>query len=180
MIIRRAEYAETIYHIELVMSFLRYLMLLSLVVWVGGLIFFAFVVAPTVFNQSVLPTRHLAGNVVTRSLAVLHWMGIACGLVFLASSMIHSRMTTGEVHPLAARHLLLCIMLLLTIVSQFGITPKMAALRASMGEIDKIALTDPARVHFDSLHVWSTRLEGGVLLLGLVVIYLTVNARAGT
>ena len=88
--------------------------------------------------------------------------------------------TTGEAHPFAARHILICIMLLLTIVSQFGITPKMAALRASMGEIDKIALTDPARVHFDLLHVWSTRLEGGVLLLGLVVIYLTVNARAGT
>jgi uncharacterized membrane protein len=47
------------------MSFLRYLMLLSLIVWLGGLIFFSFVVAPTVF--SVLPTRHLAGNVVSRS-----------------------------------------------------------------------------------------------------------------
>ena len=117
------------------MSFLRYLMLLSLVVWVGGLIFFAFVVAPTVFNQSVLPTRHLAGNVVSRSLTALHWMGIVSGLVFLASSMIYSRMTTGEAHPFAARHILICIMLLLTIVSQFGITPKMAALRASMGEI---------------------------------------------
>jgi len=30
------------------MSFLRYLMLLSLVVWLGGLIFFSFVLAPTV------------------------------------------------------------------------------------------------------------------------------------
>jgi len=48
------------------MSFLRFLMLLSLVVWLGGLIFFSFVVAPTLF--SVLPTRHLAGSVVSRSL----------------------------------------------------------------------------------------------------------------
>jgi len=160
------------------MNFLRYLMLLSLVVWLGGLIFFAFVLAPTVFNQSVLPTRHLAGNVVTRSLTALHWMGIVSGLVFLASSMIYSRMTTGEAHPFAARHILICIMLLLTIVSQFGITPKMAALRASIGEIDKVAPTDPARLQFDSLHLWSTRLEGGVLLLGLVVAYLTANALA--
>ena len=40
------------------MSFLRFLMLLSLVAWIGGLIFFAFVLAPTAFQ--VLPTTHLA------------------------------------------------------------------------------------------------------------------------
>ena len=52
------------------MPFLRFLMLLSLVVWIGGLIFFAFVLAPTAF--SVLPTSHLAGNVVGRALGKLH------------------------------------------------------------------------------------------------------------
>lgn len=148
-------------------------MLLSLVVWLGGLIFFAFVVAPTVF--SVLPTRHLAGNVVTRSLGALHWMGIVAGIVFLICSMIYCRLTRGSVHPFALRHVLLYVMLLLTIVSQFGVTPKMAALRASMGEIDKVALNDPARLEFDALHVWSTRLESGVLLLGLLVTYLTAR-----
>src|SRR5579863_3311223 len=42
------------------MSLLRFLMLLSLIVWIGGLILFAFVVAPTAF--ALLPTRHLAGK----------------------------------------------------------------------------------------------------------------------
>jgi len=64
-------------------------MLLSLVVWVGGIIFFSFAVAPTVF--SVLPARHLAGLVVTRSLAVLHWMGIVSGVVFVVTAMINAR-----------------------------------------------------------------------------------------
>jgi hypothetical protein len=155
------------------MSLLRFLMLLSLVVWLGGLIFFAFVVAPTVF--SVLPTRHLAGNVVARSLGALHWMGIIAGIVFLISSMVYSRLTSGAAHPFTARHTLLCLMLVLTLISQFGITPRMAALRASMGEIDQVALNDPARLQFDALHVWSTRLESGVLLLGLAVIYLTAR-----
>ncbi len=155
------------------MTALRYLMWLSLIVWLGGLIFFAFVLAPTVF--SVLPTRQLAGNVVNRSLAALHWMGIVSGFVFLASSMIYSRLAQGDAHPFAARHVLLCVMLLLTLVSQFGISPRMATLRASMGDIDTVAVTDPARVQFNALHVWSTRLEGGVLLLGVVVIYLTTK-----
>jgi len=35
---------------------------------------------------------------------------------------------------------------------------------------------NPARMQFDALHVWSTRVEGGVLLLGLVVVYLTASA----
>ena len=64
-------------------------------------------------------------------------------------------------------------MLALTLISQFGISPKMASLRASMGEIDSVSPTDPARVQFNALHVWSTRLEGGVFLLGLIVVYLT-------
>jgi hypothetical protein len=149
-------------------------MLLSLVVWLGGLIFFSFVLAPTVFT--VLPTRHLAGNVVSRSLAALHWMGIVSGMVFLLCSMIYARITSGSLHPLAGRHVVLYLMLALTLISQFGISPKMAALRASMGEIDSVALSDPARVQFDALHVWSTRLEGGVFFLGLALAYLTAQA----
>jgi hypothetical protein len=49
----------------------------------------------------------------------------------------------------------------------------MNALRASIGEIDSVPANDPARVQFDALHVWSTRVESGVFLLGLVVAYLT-------
>ncbi|HMH00548.1 MAG TPA: DUF4149 domain-containing protein, partial [Terriglobales bacterium] len=75
------------------MPLLRYLMLLSLIVWLGGLIFFSFVVAPTVF--SVLPTRHLAGSVVSRSLGALHWVGIVSGIVFLMTSMLYSRLHAG-------------------------------------------------------------------------------------
>ncbi len=157
------------------MSILRFLILLSLIVWMGGLIFFAFVLAPTVFNPAVLPTRHLAGNVVSRSLTALHWMGIISGIVFLTCSMIYSRLFTGEPHPFALRHLLLYAMLALTAVSQFVITPKMAALRTSMGEIDQVALTDPARMRFDALHVWSTRVEIGVFVMGLIVIYLAAQ-----
>ena len=158
------------------MSLLRFLMLMSLIVWLGGLIFFAAVLAPTVF--SVLPTRHLAGSVVSPSLTRLHWMGIVSGIVFLVSSMTYARLTIGAVHPFAARHILLCLMLILTLISQFGISPKMAALRASMGQIDNVAASDPARVQFNALHVWSTRLEGGVLILGLVVVYLTARQLA--
>ena len=153
------------------MSFLRFLMLLSLIVWLGGLIFFP-VVAQTAF--SVLPSRHLAGMVVGRSLGVLHWMGIISGFVFLASSILYNRLSSGATHVFAGRHVLICLMLALTLISQFNIIPRMDTLRAALpGEIDSVSADNPARMQFDALHVWSTRLEGGALLLGLVVAYLT-------
>jgi len=157
----------------MIMTVFRFLMWLSLIVWLGGIIFFA-VLAPNVFT--VLPTHQLAGNVVGRLLRILHWMGIVSGLIFLTSSMIYSRFTTGSVHPFALRHLLLYFMLLLTSVSQFGISSKMAALRTSMGDIDSVSPSDPLRIQFNALHAWSTRVELGVLLSGLIVVYL--NSRS--
>jgi uncharacterized membrane protein len=153
------------------MSLLRFLMLLSLVCWIGGLIFFAFVLAPTAF--SVLPTTHLAGNVVGRALGKLHWIAIFSGLVYLISSLLYSRLTDGTAHVFAARHVLLCLMLALTLISQFGIIPRMDVLRASLGEVKAASVDNPQRIQFDALHVWSTRVEGAVLLLGLMVVYLT-------
>ena len=155
------------------MSFLRFLMLLSLVVWIGGLIFFAFVLAPTAFQ--VLPNTHLAGNVVGRALGKLHWVAIFSGIVFLFSSLLYSRMTEGTAHPLALRHALIVLMLALTLFSQFWIIPRMDTLRASVGDFANVTLNNPARVQFDALHVWSTRVEGAILLLGLVAVYLTAS-----
>jgi uncharacterized membrane protein len=156
------------------MSFLRFLMLLSLIVWIGGLIFFAFVLAPTAFQ--VLPSTHLAGNVVGRALGKLHWIAIISGVVFLATSMLYSRLIDGSVHIFAMRHVLICLMLALTLVSQFWIIPRMDTLRASFGDFAAVPLDNAARVQFDALHVWSTRVEGAVLLLGLVAAYLTASA----
>src|SRR5208283_4463798 len=156
------------------MSFLRFLMLISLVVWIGGLIFFSLVVAPTAF--SVLPTSHLAGSMVGRSLGKLHWLAIFSAVLYLISSLLYSRLTEGTAHVFAARHILLCLMLALTLISQFGIIPRMDALRASLGEIRAVPVDNPQRIQFDALHLWSTRLEGSVLLLGLVVVYLTARS----
>jgi len=151
-------------------------MLLSLVVWIGGLIFFAFVVAPTVFSPGLLPTRHLAGEIVGRSLSALHWMGIVSGIAFLITSAIYNRITVGSARLLATRHLLIGLMLLLTVMSQFAITPKMHSLRAQAGVIDVVPLDNALRMEFDRLHVWSEKFEQGIFLLGLVALFLTARA----
>jgi uncharacterized membrane protein len=155
------------------MSLVRYLMLLSLVVWIGGLIFFSFVLAPTVF--AVLPTRQLAGSVVSRSLGIMHWMAITCGVAFAITSMIDSRIVNGVAEPFAARNLIVYAMITLTLVGMFGIASRMLALRAQMNPIDAVPHDDARRVEFNRLHVWSTRIEGSVLVLGLALLYLTAR-----
>jgi uncharacterized membrane protein len=155
------------------MSLVRYLMLLSLVVWIGGLIFFAFVLAPTVF--AVLPTRQLAGSVVSRSLGILHWMAISCGVVFAVTSMIDSHVVNGVAEPFAPRNLIVYAMLILTLVGMFGIASRMLALREQMNRIDAVPHDDARRVEFNRLHVWSTRIESSVLVLGLALLYLTAR-----
>ena len=151
-------------------------MLLSLVVWLGGLIFFAFVLAPTAFTPGLLPTRHVAGSIVGRSLDLLHYMAIVSGIVFLIASILYNRMTTGNARPLAACHILIVLMLALTVISQFAISPKMHAIRAEVGVIDNGPLDSPMRREFDRLHVWSEKFEEAILLLGLVALYTTARA----
>jgi uncharacterized membrane protein len=155
------------------MSIVRFLMLLSLVVWVGGILFFAFVLAPTVFHPGILPSRQLAGAVVSRSLGILHWMGLTCGAVFLVTSVIDSQIVNGVPGLLSGRNLLICAMVLLTLISMFAISTRMLDLRNQMVFIDNVPHDDARRVEFNRLHVWSTRLESTVLLMGLAVIFLT-------
>jgi uncharacterized membrane protein len=155
------------------MSFLRFLMLLALIVWIGGIIFFAFVLAPTLF--SVLPTTKLAGDVVNATLTKLHWMGLVSGGVFLISSLGYNWRKHVQLKPFALSHILVVAMLALTAISQFGITPRMRTIRATLQIADLPSQEEDLRSKFDRLHVWSTRLEGGVLFLGLGVVVLTAR-----
>ncbi len=133
--------------------------LLALVVWLGGVIFFAFVLAPTAFK--VLPNTHEAGLVVGAALRKLHGMGLVAGAVFLLAALARrGRWWVGSA--------LVAGMMVLTAGSQWGILPRMESDRAAAGgDVAAIDVADPARVDFDRLHRLSVRVEGGVLLLGL-------------
>ena len=151
------------------MTAFRFLMLLSLAVWLGALVFFP-AVAQTAF--ATLPP-HSAGLVVRDSLLKLHWMAFVCGFVYLASSLFYNRLSLGGARSLSESHMLIVVMLALTAVSQFQIIPRMDALRISAGEIASLPADSPMRAQFDSLHTWSTRLEETILMLGLPLLYLT-------
>jgi len=154
------------------MQVLRFLMLLALVVWIGGIVFVFFVVAPAAFS-GLLPTHDLAGRMVGHCLNALHWMGIVSGVIYLLASLLYSRFTKGFARPFAARNVVIALMIILTAISLFAITPKMDALKSEMGIIDNVPQSDSRRMEFNRLHGWSMGLESAVLLLGLGTVFLT-------
>jgi hypothetical protein len=66
-------------------------------------------------------------------------------------------------------------MLLLTVVSQTRVTPRLAELRTEMVSVDATPKDNPLRVEFDRLHQTSVRIEVVVLLLGIVSLFFTVR-----
>jgi ABC-type enterobactin transport system permease subunit len=75
------------------MKFARFLMFLSLGVWIGGLIFLP-IVAQISFTE--LPSPHLAGLVVRGAQIALHRIGLVGGAVFLICSLLEGRIAKGS------------------------------------------------------------------------------------
>lgn len=152
-------------------TILRALRLLVMVAWVGGLGFFAFVVAPVAFHS--LPNAHEAGLVVGGTLRELHWIGLVGGGLFcLATAWLWFWAEVPARVGFAIQLALTFVMLGVTAYSQFSILPAMEVDRAAAGGVVETApLENEGRVDFERLHALSERLEGLVLLCGLGVVF---------
>jgi uncharacterized membrane protein len=151
-------------------SFFRFLQIFSLGTWVGGILFLSFILAPGAFT--LLASRDQAGTLVGFSLTRLHIGGIILGAVYVLASLALAKSIAALGRPAV-----LCViaMIVLTAVSQFGVTTRLAALRRQMVSVDATPATNPLRARFDRLHGVSVKLEGGVLLFGLAALYFTAR-----
>ena len=149
----------------------RSIRLIALALWVGGLVFFGFVAAVAF---KTLPDAHSAGAVVRGSLIQLHHIGMVAGLVYLLSTLALLA-TQRDSHPVrAAEIVLVVVMLALTGYSEFSVIPRMEKDRMSLGGDITVASADaPALKHFDRLHKVSVRVEGAVLIAGLLLLGMT-------
>src|ERR1700761_3776417 len=109
-------------------NFLRTVEFLCLSLWLGSDVFLSFVVAPGAVR--VLAGRDQARAGVGYSLGWMHLIGVVCGVVFLVVRFLRMRSTATLVAPAT---LCVILMILLTVVSQRAVSPRMAALRVQMG-----------------------------------------------
>lgn len=148
---------------------------LLLGVWLGSMMFFSFAVAPSSF--AVLPTREMAGVMVTSSIGKIEVLGLLIGaaLILMHAAIWRTRPSSRAVKTLKA--VLLFLMVGSAGLSRFWISPAMVSLRAAMGgHIDDVAATDPLRVQFNDLHQYSVGLMSAAMISGLVVLFLTVRS----
>lgn len=147
-------------------TLVRALILLLIVLWLGGVMFFP-IVAATAFTS--LPDTHAAGTIVGKCLRTLHHEGLFAGTLIVLLLLIAQRIRAFR--RVALPVIFTFIMLALTAFSQFWIIPKMEGYRlAAGGAIDAVAASDPNRIAFNKLHVTSEHIEEGVLVAGIVLV----------
>ncbi len=151
-------------------TLLRTIEFLGLSLWLGSDVFLSFVVAPGAFR--ILASRDQAGAMVGFGLWWMHMIGVICGTVILLTRLVRTRTFASLATPAA---LCVVLMILLTVVSQHAVSPKMAALRVQMGSIQATAADSPLLAEFGRLHRMSVTLESGVLLAGLAAMYFMVK-----
>jgi hypothetical protein len=151
---------------------LRFLQIFSLGTWVGSILFFSFVVTQGAF--SVLPNTDLAGAIVGYTLTKLHMIGIISGVIYLLATAVSEKSIGALAQPAP---LLVFVMVVCTVVSQYGVIARMDDLRSQMGSVSATAAGNPLRAAFDRLHQYSVWLESAVLLSGLVALFLTARQR---
>ena len=145
---------------------------LLLGVWLGSMMFFSFAVAPSSF--AVLPTREMAGVIVTSTIGKVEIMGLVIGPLLLLLNAVQSK---SRNEPRILRIGLIVLMVICAGLSRFWISPSMVSLRAAIGgHIDDVASTDPLRVQFNDLHQYSVALMGTAIVAGLVSFFLAVRS----
>jgi len=163
-----------------VTSFIKQLRLLLLGLWLGAAVFFGAAVAPALFDvlrgAGLENANELAGSIVTRLLAFINRSGFEIGLfIFVTAFFVNlGRSRLAQV----AEMISVAIMAIMTGVNHLIIAARMAALRASMGSIDKIAPADGRRVEFDYLHRYSVAAMGLGVVAGLVAFLVASRANS--
>ncbi|MFI5092645.1 MAG: DUF4149 domain-containing protein [Candidatus Acidiferrum sp.] len=141
--------------------------------WLGSDVFLSFVVAPGAFG--ILASRDQAGAMVGYSLTRMHLGGIALGILFLLVRLARTQTFASFVTPAA---FCVALMIVLTAISQYTVSARMAVLRVQMGSIQATAADSPLLAEFSRLHMISVSLESGVLLAGIAAMFLMVRELA--
>jgi hypothetical protein len=156
-------------------TFIRTVLYLALIVWLGAEIFFPIVAAVTF--SSLMPDTHAAGTIVGGLLRILHGIGLVCGVVAMAVLALAPTFGVYRQRTVMAPMVFLLVMIAGTAYSQYGIIPAMERDRiAAGGAIDAVPADNPNRIHFNQLHNRSEFVEEAVLLFGLITVVLVARA----
>jgi uncharacterized membrane protein len=148
---------------------LRFIYLLSIALWIGGMAFFSFMAAPSIFH---VLAREEAGKVVADIFPKYYWQGIICGAIALATSVVLGMRERWNI-LLIVRTIMIGVMLIGVLYSVVILQPKIQAVKAQVTSFENLSQTDPLRLEFGRLHGRSFSVNAAVLLLGVIVVFIT-------
>jgi uncharacterized membrane protein len=162
-------------HYNHAMLALRYVYVLALVVWLGGMLILGAVVAPTVFEvlqeHGGSQGRELAGAVFGAALARFHYIAYAAGGILLL--MLGAMRVLGP-RPARSglRAVIVASMLGVALYSGLVVLRQIDAVQEAAGGLpSRLPAGDERRARFDALHVLSTRLMMLNIAGALVLLY---------
>jgi hypothetical protein len=155
------------------MVVLRYIYVVALVVWVGGLIAAGVFVAPALFGvlqaEAGAAGRVLAGAAFGEVLRRVLTAGDVAGLIMIVAMTI-LRLLGPKPLSYGVRAGLLGAMLSVNAYTAHVVLPEADSLRRQMaGPVAEVATSDPRRIRFDHLHSLSTTLVTGLALAGIAL-----------
>jgi uncharacterized membrane protein len=154
---------------------LRYVYVLALVVWLGGMLILGALVAPTTFEilqaNGGSQGRELAGALFGAMLARFHYVQYAAGGLLLLTLGAMRILGPRAVHG-GLRAIIVAVMLGVALYSGFVVLRQIDAVQAAAGGLpSRLPAGDERRVRFDALHVLSTRLMMFNIAGALVLLY---------
>jgi len=158
---------------------LRYVALLALVVWVGGLIALGGIAAPASFDvmgaRQVADGRLLAGALFGEMLRRFTLVSYAAGGVLLATLLVRAILGPRPLR-FAWRAAATTIMLAASAYGGIVVADRIRDLQRAIGAApSSLPERDPRRIEFGRLHGLSTALQVVPLLGGLVLIFLEIK-----
>jgi hypothetical protein len=157
------------------MFLLRYLYLLALGMWLGGMAVAGLIAAPTTFavleGWNPVEGRVLAGQVFGAILARLHPVLYVSAAVMLVTLTV--RRLLGP-RPIAygVRATIIAVMLGLSLASGLGIGPRVEAMQRDIGgSVAALPDTDPRRASFYQLHGLSNLLLSATMVGALLLAF---------
>jgi hypothetical protein len=154
---------------------LRFLYMLGLVVWLGGMVVLGAVVAPSTFQvlqaMQLDTGRELAGAVFGTSLARFAYVSYgAAGLMIVTLAIM--AILGPRPRPFLIRGVVIAAMLAIAIYSGVIVANQIEAVQQEAGGLpSRLPATDSRRLRFDSLHVLSERLMMVNVLGALVLLF---------
>ena len=145
----------------MVSTLINFIYLLSLVCWIGSIIFFSFFVAPVIFK---ILEREKAGEVVGIIFPRYYMIGYVSGVLVLAALLLNG--------PAGLKWCAWGIMMVGTACAGLVVNPKAKRLKEQLkdsSEAEKSAL----EVRFKTLHSLSVKLNAAVLFAGLWLLWLS-------